>query len=370
VQYRRISTEFDDPLMGVLETHPRLQRLPGFRNPKRPYFASRLAYLEYSLKVAADLRRQHCDLIHIQNFFQFAPIIRAFNPQAKIVLHMQCEWLNQLDPRMVKPRLRNCDLIVCCSHYIANKIRNAFPEFGNRCRVVYNGVDVDNFAPNGQCDIGEPAKKTLLFVGRISPEKGVHVLLEAFKKVVERYPQVELRIIGPEWIAPPEYIIRLTDDEKILDLARFFPGSYLAQLRQMVTPEIADRVSFIPNLPYPDLAQHYQKADVFVCPSVGNDPSPLTIGEAMSTGVAIVATRGGGLPELVVEGETGLLVERGNAGALAEAILRLLQDSGVRQRMGLAGRQRALRLFSWDKIAEDILLEYHRLTYQREMNAA
>src|SRR5204863_4541962 len=123
---------------------------------------------------------------------------------------------NQLDRHMVEPRLRNCDLIVACSHYIANKIRNTFPQIGTRCRVIYNGADVSSFAPKGQCNLVRPGRKSLLFVGRISPEKGIHILLEAFKKVVEHYPQVELRIIGPEWIAPPQYIVRVTDDEEIM----------------------------------------------------------------------------------------------------------------------------------------------------------
>jgi len=87
----------------------------------------------------------------------------------------------------------------------------------------------------------------------------------------------------------------------------------------------------------------------------------MPIVEAMATGVPIVATRGGGTPELVVDGETGLLVERGDASALAEAILRLLSDEKLRKSMGRAARKRAVELFSWDQIVKNLLYLYQEI---------
>jgi glycosyltransferase involved in cell wall biosynthesis len=75
----------------------------------------------------------------------------------------------------------------------------------------------------------------------------------------------------------------------------------------------------------------------------------------------VVATKGGGIPELVVDGETGILVERGNFSALAEAILRLLSDEELRKSMGKAARKRAIELFSWQKISKDLMVQYEKL---------
>lgn len=367
VRYRRVTATLDNHVLDLLERHPRLKRFPGFRKAERPFFASGLAHWEYGLKVAADVRRQRCDYVHVQNFSQFIPGIRAWNPTTKVIVHMQCEWLTQLERSMIRRRLQNCDLIIGCSQYIAHKIRGAFPQLAARCRVIYNGVDVVEFVPRDDSSTSNSGVKRLLFVGRVSPEKGLHILLEAFKTVIRHYPQAELQIVGPESIAPAEFILNLSDDQKVLDLARFYRGSYLAQLRQMLSPEIAKRVSFLGNFAYPQLPEFYRRADVFICPSVWNDPSPLTIGEAMSSGVPVVATNGGGLPELVVEGETGLLVERGDAPALAEAVLHLLGNESLRRSMAKAGRERALRLFSWDKIAQDVLEHYQELMEEEEL---
>ena len=77
VRYERITTRLDNKLLNTFDSHPKLKRLPGFRNPKRPLFASAVGHLEYSLKVAREIRRQYCDWVHIHNFSQ---IVRLCGP--------------------------------------------------------------------------------------------------------------------------------------------------------------------------------------------------------------------------------------------------------------------------------------------------
>ena len=364
VEYRRISSGLDDRALKLLGRHPRLQRLPGLRNPKRPFFASRFAHLEYGLRVATDLRAQQCDLVHIHNFSQLVPLIRAFNPKVRIVLHMHCEWLTQLEPRLVERRLRNCDLVLGCSEHIAGKIRRRFPQAASRCAVVYNGVDPQCFTPNGHGSIGERGVKRLLFVGRVSPEKGLHVLLQAFGKIFEQNPQTELRIVGPEWVPPLDFIVRFGEDERVADLARFYRGSYLSHLRQMLSPGVADRVSFLGNLPYPELAALYRAADVVINPSFV-ESFGMSLVEAMACKAAVVATRVGGVSEVVENGESGILVEAGNASALAQAVLRLLEDPNLRESMGAAGRRRVIERFSWERVVESLLSRYQESCLSR-----
>ncbi len=95
VHYRYIPTPLDARLLRLLGLSSRLRR------STRPYFSGGLYYIEYILRVSQDLRRMKYDLVHIWNLSQFVPIVRALNPGIKIVLHMQCEWLSQLDRKLI-----------------------------------------------------------------------------------------------------------------------------------------------------------------------------------------------------------------------------------------------------------------------------
>ena len=128
------------------------------------------------------------------------------------------------------------------------------------------------------------------------------------------------------------------------------------------TPEIGERVrSRIPQLertiwieemlPKPQVIQLLTHATVFVCPSI-YEPMGIVNLEAMACETAVVASRVGGIPEVVAEGETGFLVEPGNAAELAERVNELLGDTELAARFGKAGRKRAVEHFSWRTIAE------------------
>jgi glycosyltransferase involved in cell wall biosynthesis len=372
VQYRRISTAFDEwhnylsiavdkleRLLGVNALSRSIRRTFFFRNVKRPLFASRWYYWTYAWQVARQLRKEECDIVHIHTFSQFVPIIRAFNPNIKIVLHMHCEWLTQLDQEMIESRLREADLICGVSEYITEKIRCRFPQFAERCQTVFNGVDSNHFLNKN--DRGKRKKndiKQLLFVGRVSPEKGVHVLLDALKKVIGQYPQVQLKLVGDLGPLPIQFHILLSDDPKDSELAQFYRRNYIQCLKDQLSPSVASRVSFTGSIADRQLFNYYRDADVFVFPSVWNEPFGMPIIEAMSKGVPVVATKGGGIPEIVIDGKTGLLVERDDASALADAILRLLQDEKLRKSIAKAARERAVEFFSWDQTVKKLLHLY------------
>lgn len=353
VYYRRISPILDRWARRLVD------RFSGFHDAQRPWFASSLYYLGYALQVANDLKKRQCDIVHVHNFSQFVPIIRAFNPGIKIVLHMHCEWLTQLDPAMIGQRLSQVDLVVGCSEYIIQKIRFAFPQVAARCHVVHNGVDVDQFcSKNGHTAMKTNGAARLLFVGRVSPEKGLHVLLDAFHEVVSRHPETQLEIVGPEARVPVEFIIALSDDPMVSGLASFYEKSYLAQLQAQLPASLANDVVFTGPIPYSNLTDRYRDAEVFVFPSLCNEAFGMPIVEAMACQVPVVASRGGGISEIVEDGKTGLLVERGDTAALAKAILCLLTNDDLKRAMGQAARQRVLRLFSWERLADDLLCMY------------
>jgi glycosyltransferase involved in cell wall biosynthesis len=343
-----------------------LKHTRRFRGGKQPLFASPLYYLGYILQAANNIRHQQCDIIHLHNFSQFVPVVRAFNPHAKIVLHMHCEWLTQLERSMIAHRLKNVDLVIGCSEYITAKIRMGFPQFAKHCQTIFNGVDIELFpSQNDQGSSLVNTTKRLLFVGRITPEKGLHILLDAFQQIVGDDLQVTLDIIGPEARTSAEFIIHLSHDQKLTSLASFYRESYLAYLQRQLAPNLADRVTFLGFIPHASLSTHYRRADVFVNPSL-SDAFPMTVPEAMATGLPVVATRVGGVSEIVGHEKTGLLVEPGDAGGLAAAILRLLADHDLRRMMGKAARERINELFSWEQIVKNLRLQYQEIYHGYE----
>lgn len=360
VKYRRISSGLDYWLEYLMKGARK--RLPGFDYARRkhPYVASIFNRLTYILKVAKDLRTEKCDIVHILEESEFISIIRAFNPSVRIVLHSHSEGLTWLDHNMIEHRLRKADLILGCSRYITDKIRQTFPSLAGRCQTLYNGVDLAEF-------INDPKKnkkrlvQQLLYVCKVTPEKGLHVLLEAFKEVVERNPGVRLEIAGSLNAWPQSFHIWLSEDSKVQKLASFYKkrsSIYLDHLKhRLVSLELSNKVTFHGRIPHEKKIKLYQTADVFVQPSVFSEPFGMSIIEAMACQVPVVGTKVGGIPEIVEEGETGLLVEPGDSRALANAILELLSNEDLRRKMGKIGRKR-VESFSWDNIVTNLLRLY------------
>lgn len=321
---------------------------------------------DYGLAVARDLRAQKCDIIHVMNLFHMVPVIRRLNPDSKIVLHMHCEWLNRLDQALIAPRVGKADLILGCSEYITRKIQNAFPRFARRCGTAFNAVDERMFAPAPREGSSSRGGMDILWVGRLSPEKGVHVLLDAFAEVLKRYPDARLEIIGPEERLRYDVLLTCDDPEKLTPLARFYDGrSYLSHLQQRVSSLGIERsVTFTGLVPHERLAERYREAALVVNPSL-SETFGVTLIEAMACELPVIAARAGGMTEIVVDGESGILVEPDNASSLAEGILALLRDASLRQTIGRAARQRVLQHFTWDRVAASLADLYHNL-FERE----
>ncbi|GBF80255.1 glycosyltransferase family 4 protein [Aphanothece sacrum] len=352
ITYQRIPTNLIDKILGWLRVLDEWKILPK----KRPFYASILCDFRYYWQIAKNLQLQNCDIIQINFTFHIAPLIRALNPQAKIVVYLQTEWLTQLDHQMVERQLQGVNMVIGCSDYITNKIRNQFPNIP--CETVYNGVDINHFNVNPDIKKNNDIV-TLLFVGRVSPEKGIHILLEAFNKVIEKYPQVQLKIVGPEGkdgVLP----LQMLDTEELYtqNLIPFYTGKYSQQLREIISVNASSSVFFVGPVEQLDLVKYYQEADIFVFPSVWNEPFGIPLIEAMAMELPVVATYSGAFPEIVEEQKTGLLVERANPNALANAILQLLDNKNIRHTMGKAGRNKVVKQFTWEKISENLLSKY------------
>jgi glycosyltransferase involved in cell wall biosynthesis len=190
-------------------------------------------------------------------------------------------------------------------------------------RVIYNGVDLDHFKPTAnRPKDGDPSSRTrgprVGFVGQLREAKGIWDFIRMADIVARALPDVEFVVAGPVEPANPEHR-RLT--------ACTETGPLKGRLR------LVGRVERV--------EEFMSQMDILVVPSRYADPAPNVCLEAMASGLPVIATLMGGIPELVANQETGLLVPPGEPEALADAVLRLARDTALRGRMGAAGRLRA-----------------------------
>lgn len=325
-----------------------------------PEFASSAYYPVYAYRGARALASEQCEIVHIQQFSQYAPIVRSMRPNAKIVLHMHSDWLVQLDAETISRRLDDVDAVVGCSNYVVQNIRSRFPQHASKCATVYNGVDLEGITPSPAVTKGTESGKRIVFVGRVTPEKGLHVLIDAFERVLMLFPDAHLEIIGGEFVTPIEFTVARSDDPMVRDLRRFYDGSYLETLRSR-SSHLEGHVHFFGHIPRDEMIARLRDADVFVQPSIASEMFGMAVADAMAAGRPVVATAICGLPEVVCDQQTGFLIAPNDSKALADALGRLLGDSALRARLGSAGRQRVERLFSWDRTASELERVYEGL---------
>jgi glycosyltransferase involved in cell wall biosynthesis len=338
------------------------------RFQKRSPIVSRFYYGSYIRQIAQDLRRQNCDVVHVPSFPQFVAAIRKANPRLKIVLHCHEEWLAHFDRAQMEAYIRQADLILGCSEYLVDRFRTRFPAEAERFQVMYPGIDEAMFQKRralqdtrkGSQRAASP--RQLLFVGRISPEKGVHVLLEAFAQVLAQYPDVELNIVGDDMPMPPEFLLSINNQPQIQELVRFCDAHYGSTLRDNLSPEVADRVHWRGKMLNARVIEILSQTDILITPSLYESFGTVVV-EAMAAGVPVVASAVGGMKETMIPQETGLLVEADNADQLAAAILTLLRDETACQKMGQVGRRVSQR-FTWDRIVGALLQQYERIVGQ------
>ncbi len=327
-----------------------------------PPSTSNWVFPMYGREVARDLVQEQCDIIVFQHTTQYIPIVRALNPKAKIILNFHHERYPQSNRAMLERRIRYVDAVTCVSDYVAKKTRQDFPLISDRCQTIYNGIEASDFAREKDYNQARQRKvKHIMYAGAVSPEKGLHILLDAFQIVVQSYPEVQLEIFGPQGARPLEEMFPQKNDPLVSSLRPFYSGNYISHLQEKLSPDIAEKVSFPGMIPRPQLIDRFFNADIFVFPSLWDEGFGLPPLEAMAAGTPVVAARSGAVVETVQDGKTGFLVEKNNAPALAASILRLLENDDLRESMSRAARQRAWEYFTWDRTADAMLQLYETL---------
>jgi spore coat protein SA len=199
--------------------------------------------------------------------------------------------------------------------------------------VIYNGVDLEQFQPQLPKDRED---SLVVYVGRIIPEKGLHVLLDAFALVARDVPGVKLNVVGSHAFAPG------------------LTNQYIEEQKEKAI-QFGDDVKFLDFLSGSELANAFSKSTVFCCPSVWQEPFGMVIAEAMACGLPVVASNVGGIPE-VVRGGGGLLVPPNDPEALARGLKQVLMMSREdRAKLGATGRSMCCEKFGWSSIGERYL---------------
>ena len=220
--------------------------------------------------------------------------------------------------------------IITETDYAAQFLRDRFPSCASRVHRIYNGLDPGEF---GRADfLSRPP--LIMAVGRLIPKKGFSDLIRACALLRKRGTSFHCEITGE---GPMQSQLRGQIDELCLqDCVALTGAKRQTQLRQRLAA-----------------------ANVFVLPSVvdpdgGMDNLPTVIMEAMATGLPVVSTNIGGIPEMVIENKTGFLVQPANDVAMADAINKIIGDASVAQRLGQSGYQRAQTLFSIHKNVREL----------------
>lgn len=242
----------------------------------------------------------------------------------RVVLYAHNELLRTYTRAEVARTLGGVAAIVCVSDSLADRFRQSLPAgLAGRLHVVRNGVDTETFTPIPARPVvasSPDAPLRILFVGRMIRDKGPDVLIRAAAMLGR--DDLEFVLVGSDGF-----------DRNAA------PSPYETELRRLASEGRA-RVAFEPFVDRTEVPALLRRADVFVVPSQWPDPCPLTVGEGLASGVPVIASDIGGIPEIL--GDAGRLVRPGDPADLAAAIAELADDPGLRRRMGQAARRHAV----------------------------
>ena len=244
------------------------------------------------------------------------------------------------EPRLFefeKKAVAHADHRFVVSEYWRNALRK---DYGYESTVTYNGLDLEDFS---RLPERKEALPTVLFVGGLEPRKGLEYLIHAMEFVIDSVPTARLIAIGKTGF-------RGTDEWK-----------WFSNLADRLG--IKDHIEFHESVDQETLLKFYSECDLLVLPSK-TEGWGLSLMEAMACGKPVVASRAGGIPELVRDGTDGVLVRPGDVRGFADAIVKLLGDPKLRESMGIKGRQRVGE-FSWDETARVALREYEKALHAR-----
>ena len=308
----------------------------------------------YRVRVLEQLGRIRPDLVQVENRPKLVRMVKRAVPRAEVWLTLHS--LTFTSPRHISGKrlrreLRAADRIVLNSRFLRRELARRFPRFKGKMLVNHLGMDPVRFRSRWEEGVREAreafkarhglaGRPVVIYAGRLIPIKGVHLLLGCWRKVIRRFPDAVLVIAGSAFYGSKR------------------KTPYVRKLHRM-GKRFGRSVRFLSYVPHSALPEWYRAADVAVVPSVGKEAFGLVNVEAMASGLPVVASRIGGIPEIVVHGENGFLVPPAKLRERLPALLiRLLADETLRRAMGERAAETARRHFSWQRTADRQLALY------------
>ena len=246
-------------------------------------------------------------------------------PQAQVTLWANNELFRTYSNAETERVLAKTDRVICCSQFIADDLQKRLAAPSDRIFAVHNGTNPERFQPRA-----EPLDEeipTVLFIGRVLPEKGPDLLLKAAQKVYSAKRKFKVRIVGSSNFNAKDPIT-----------------PYQEELFRLAAP-LGAAVEFQPFVGRAQVVEEYHAASIFCVPSNWDEPVSLTISEGMACGLPVIASRRGGIPE--VGGDAVLYFQPPDVDTFADHLAMLLDDPNARREWGARARQRALT-FSWE----------------------
>lgn len=319
---------------------------PGLAKPALRAAAARAALPGVcdALRLAQVIRRERIDVIHCEYGLLNGPygyLLSRLTP-ARYVVHMHAPIGDWMHPAS-RFAIARADAVITVSGWVGRGVhQSGVPAY--RIFPILNGIDLATWDPGAS---GEPIRREfglratdplVVQVAQLIDWKRQSVTIEAFRAVAAKHPAARLLLVGQEHAHG-------SGQREVLE-------------RQVADAGLQRHVTFTGRRP--DVAQILAAADVFCLPSVG-DPCALAHLEAMAMAKPIVGVEDSGAPELIVDGETGLLGPADDAGGLAGNLLALIEDPERAQAMGERGRRRAVDRFSAQRMTDDVESVYRLL---------
>lgn len=314
----------------------------------------------YDRRVASLVRQISPDLLHVHNRPLLALNLKTWFPGLPVLLHLHNSYhiLGKRE-RPVPFTPMPVEAIVACSRFILNEERERLGTGARAHLVIPNGVDLEAFRPRWERDkeasavrerYGLADEPVVLYAGKIRESKGVGLLLAAMERVWGRHPRAALVLVGGTEFGRGR-------------LHRETP--FFKQFRDQAA-RAAGRVILTGFVPHVNMALTYLLGDIFAAPSQKAEGMPMVLLEASACGLPLVATRQGGIPEVVQDGENGLLLDHPqDPEELAGKIGALLENPDLRRRLGRQAREMAREHFSWPHIAQKQEAVYDEILSKR-----
>lgn len=303
---------------------------------------------QYIHQVRKRLMMLRPDMIQVENRPRYVLALKSKLPRTPVWLYLHSiSFITRpaISPRMLLQCCHKADRIIVNSQFLKDYLVQRHAKLEKKIYVNHLGVDLSQFASRWDDegrqlrekwlkDHGLTGRKVIMFVGRLKEQKGVHHAIRAMPAILAKEPSAVLVIVGGAFYGSRR------------------KTAYVRNLERMAK-RFAQHVRFVPYIPHHEIASWYRLADVIVVPSVRNEAFGLVNVEAMAAGVPVVATRSGGMREIVEHGVTGFLAEPRNlTKELEQYITILLGNPMLQEQMGRLGRQRVLEQFTWQHMAD------------------